>query len=185
MDISINEFKEIGRPIDKIYLWGIMGVGKTKIAKQLAKKIGWQVIDTDEHIEGEYGKKISQIFADDGKDAFRKMERNVIEQLSKRSGVVISTGGGLPCFFDNSRFMKDNGLTIWLDGGINFLASRLFESKQNRPLLSNIDSKQELTEALNAIYKERLAYYKKAHWKVDALNLNLNELVQKLNFSAE
>ncbi|MDC1221610.1 shikimate kinase [Salibacteraceae bacterium] len=181
MDISTNELKEIGRPIDKIYLWGMMGVGKTKTAKQLAKKMGWQFVDTDEHIEGECGKKISQIFAEDGEHTFRKMERKAIEQLSKRSQVVISTGGGLPCFFDNSRLMKENGLTIWLDGSINFLTSRLIESKQNRPLLSNIESKQELTDALTRTYNERLAYYQKAHWKVDALNLNLHLLVQKLN----
>ena len=179
MDISSNEFNEIGQPIKLIFLWGMMGIGKTKTAKQLANKIGWQYSDTDEIIEAETGMKIAEIFSKHGEDHFRALEKNSIEQLCKSKNTVISTGGGLPCFSGNADLMNLAGLTIWLDGNVNFVASRLVNSTQDRPLLSTIKSKEELIQTLSHLVEIRKVHYQKAQVRLNAMNLDMNSLVKK------
>ena len=183
MDIFINESKEIETPVNLVYLWGMMGIGKTKIARQLAAKIGWQFVDTDEAIERVTGKDVSQIFRDDGEDAFRELERKIIEQLVNNEKTIVATGGGLPCFLDNAELMNRTGLTIWLDGNEKFLASRLYGAKQSRPLISNVKSKEELIDMLTWIYKNREKFYNQANWKIKALELDLDKLAKKLKSS--
>lgn len=180
MDISINEFKEIDKPVKLIYLWGMMGIGKTKSAKQLARKINWDHIDTDEQIIKNTGESIADIFHNQGEAKFREYERAVIEQLYSSERLIISTGGGLPCFMNNDQLMLNSGLTIWLNGNVQFIASRLRNSKNNRPLLNGINSKEKLIEELQVLYGRREPYYSKAHWTIDAIDLNVNDLVLKL-----
>ncbi|MBR6078383.1 MAG: AAA family ATPase, partial [Paludibacteraceae bacterium] len=86
--------------MERVYLIGYMGCGKTTIGKRLAKSLGWDVIDMDSRIENRYRKTIPDIFASEGEESFRKKERFILEELSALENVVVSTGGGAPCFFD-------------------------------------------------------------------------------------
>jgi len=99
----------------RIYLIGYMGSGKSTLGKKLAKHARLQFIDMDHYIEKRNCKTVPQIFAEEGEAEFRKKERNALEELSAFSDVVIATGGGAPCFFDNVDLMNRTGKTIYLN----------------------------------------------------------------------
>ena len=90
----------------RVFLVGYMGAGKTTVGKELAKLAGLSFIDLDYYIEGRYHKAVSQIFAERGEEAFREIERNMLHEVAEFEDVLISTGGGAPCFFDNMEFMN-------------------------------------------------------------------------------
>jgi shikimate kinase len=88
------------------FLIGYMGSGKTTLGKQLAKKLNLQFVDMDLFIENRYHKSISEIFKEKGEDGFREIERRTLQEIAGFENVIISTGGGLPCFFDNMDLMN-------------------------------------------------------------------------------
>src|SRR3982750_1343717 len=97
-----------------VYVIGFMGCGKSKLGKQLAKKLNHEFIDFDELIEEQSGKKISEIFKDDGQPAFRNLETEILKRVSALNDIVVSTGGGTPCFNDNMKLMNASGITVYL-----------------------------------------------------------------------
>ena len=96
----------------RILLIGFMAAGKTTLGKALAKELGLQFIDLDHYIECRYHSTVSQLFADRGEEAFRQIERNMLHEVAEFEDVVISTGGGTPCFFDNIEYMNQQGITV-------------------------------------------------------------------------
>ena len=121
----------------RIFLLGYMGSGKTTIGKMLAERIGFAFFDTDKSIEAKRQKSVSQIFEEEGEAAFRELERKCLHELAEFEDVVISTGGGAPCFFDNMQYMKERGKTVYLKWTVDELARRLESDKFNkRPLLA-------------------------------------------------
>ncbi|MDR2843855.1 MAG: shikimate kinase [Candidatus Symbiothrix sp.] len=121
----------------KIFLIGYMGAGKTTIGQNLARRLNLQFVDTDKYIESRYRKKINQIFAERGEEEFREMERKALQEVTQFENVVISTGGGTPCFFDNMQWMNQHGQTVYLKVAVEELAHRLNICKQNRPLIKD------------------------------------------------
>jgi shikimate kinase len=121
----------------KIFLIGYMGAGKTTIGKRLSEKLDLQFIDMDLFIENRYRKKISEIFAEKGEEGFREIEKNTLQEVAQFENVVISTGGGAPCFFDNMEVMNRSGQTIYLKVSVDELAMRLIKSKNSRPLIQS------------------------------------------------
>ena len=120
-----------------IFLIGYMGSGKTTIGKLLADKMGYDFVDMDKLIEQKLFKSVSQIFAEQGEDAFRILEQECLHEVAEFNNTIISTGGGVPCFFDNMEFMNSHGLTIYLKLTPKELANRLENSRANiRPLLA-------------------------------------------------
>jgi shikimate kinase len=129
-----------------------MGAGKTTIGKQLAMKLGVQFVDLDLFIENRYRKRVGEIFAEKGEDAFREMERRALLEVSQFEDVIISTGGGAPCFFDNMEVMNNLGQTIYLKVPVDELASRLTVYKYSRPLIQGKtpeEIKQYVAESLD------------------------------------
>ena len=118
---------------NRIFLIGFMGSGKSSTGKKLANLLHFDFFDTDTEIERITGKTISQIFATDGEDFFREKEREIIAELSQKDNVVVSTGGGTPCFFDNMQLMNQTGLTIYLHANPKMLKQRLITNKKQRP----------------------------------------------------
>jgi len=124
--------------MNRIFLIGYMGSGKTTIGKLLANRLGWGFVDMDAHIEAKEYKPVSQIFAEKGEQEFRLMEQKCLHEVAEFDDVVISTGGGAPCFFDNMEFMNAHGTTIYLKLSAAELAERLESSHANkRPLLAD------------------------------------------------
>jgi shikimate kinase len=164
----------------RIYLIGFMGCGKSTLGKKLARHTGLQFIDMDHYIEKRNCKTVPRIFAEDGEAEFRIRERRALEELSQFSDVVIATGGGAPCFFDNIDLMNRTGKTIYLDIDTEILAARLMKSKIDRPLIKG-KSKQELIEFINNTLKKRNKFYKKAKFRITSPDTGLDEIIKMIS----
>jgi shikimate kinase len=150
----------------RIFLTGYMGSGKTILGKALANRTNLSYIDTDHFIESRYRKKIREIFAGEGENRFREIEHNVISELADYEDVVISTGGGLPCFNNNMELMNEKGITVYLEVSVNELAARLETSKSVRPVLQG-RSGEELKQFISENLDKRRPYYEQAKIRFD------------------
>jgi len=120
--------------------------------------MGVQFIDMDDYIEERNCKTVPQIFADHGEDGFRERERKALEELAEFTDVVIATGGGAPCFFDNIDLMNKTGKTVFLNIDPAILADRLMNSKTERPLIKG-KSREELVAFIDDTLKKRKQFY--------------------------
>jgi len=145
----------------KIFLVGLMGSGKSYWTKQLAKKYKTGGYDLDYLIEVKEEKTIAEIFTEDGEDYFRKTESTVLKWFDQKKTYVLATGGGAPCFFDNMAWMNKQGITIWLDEPLPFIAARLAPEKAHRPLIAKL-SDSELLAFLEKQRAERFPFYSAA-----------------------
>ena len=125
------------------YFSRIYGMGKTTIGKLLSRELDVEFIDLDKFIESRYRKTIQDIFAKKGEEKFRIIEREMLREIATFQNVLISTGGGTPCFYDNMDVMNQYGTTIYVKATVEQLVSRLLASKNVRPILQN-KSAQEL-----------------------------------------
>jgi shikimate kinase len=83
-----------------------MGAGKTTVGKALGKELGMMFYDLDWYIESRMRKTVSQIFAEKGESGFREIERNMLHEVAEFENIILSCGGGTPCFFDNMEYMN-------------------------------------------------------------------------------
>lgn len=143
----------------KVYIIGMPGSGKTTFGKKLSEQLKFKFIDLDEIIVERSGKAIAEIFREKGEKTFRALEKEALESISGRS-LVIATGGGTPCYFNNIDYMLNNGLVVHLEVSPETIISRMDKAEiQKRPLFQ----KNNLKGTLNKLKKERLPFYKKAH----------------------
>ncbi len=119
----------------RIFLTGYMGAGKTTVGKDLSKRMGLSFIDLDLYIEGRYLKSVRQLFEEKGEAAFREIERRMLHEVSTFEDILISTGGGAPCYADNMAFMNEQGTTVYLKVSVDELVKRLEIGKGTRPVL--------------------------------------------------
>jgi shikimate kinase len=161
----------------RIFLIGFMGSGKSSIGKKLAALFHFDFFDTDAEIERITGKTALQIFETDGENVFREKERTVIAELSQKTNIVVATGGGTPCFFDNMQRMNQTGLTIYLQASPKMLKQRITKQKQQRPLLKNIPDEQ-LEPYITQLLHQREPYYRQSQITVEALNLSAKKLMR-------
>ena len=166
----------------RIFLVGYMGAGKTTVGKALAKLAGLSFIDLDYFIEGRYRKTISQIFAEKGEEGFRKIERNMLHEVAAFEDVLISTGGGTPCFFDNMEFMNASGTTIYLKVSVEELAKRLELCKHTRPVLAG-RSGEELRAFIADSLTKREPFYTRAAVVFDADRMMTDSDVREISAS--
>jgi len=159
----------------KIFLIGFMGCGKSTKAKQLASRLNCEVIDLDAVIVAEQGKTIADYFAENGEEAFRKLESETLKTYDYPDTCVVATGGGLPCFFDNMDWMNANGRTIYLQMTPPQLVSRL-HNREKRPLLKGMNDEQ-LLAFIEMKLTERNAFYRQAQLVVNAFDLDVEELM--------
>lgn len=160
-----------------VFLIGYMGCGKTTVGKKLSKKLNYDFIDTDDAITGMTGKSVTEIFEQDGENAFRQLEHSVLNSLSKRNYLVVSTGGGTPCFFDNMSLMNASGITVYLQMHPKSLAQRLTDSQIIRPLLQGV-SKEELPDEIANHLAQRERFYNRAKIIMKGENLNFDKMVE-------
>ena len=140
-----------------------MGSGKSTMGRALASELNLTFIDLDTFLEERFFKTIPQIFAEEGEDAFRKKERKVLEEVASFDNVIVATGGGAPCFFDNMELMNESGYCIFLDVHISSLVNRLLHARIERPLIKG-KSPEELREFIEELMKKRRPFYEKAHY---------------------
>lgn len=138
-----------------------MGAGKTTAGKELAKVLELEFIDLDHFIQARYQKTVSQLFQDIGESEFRKIESSVLKEVGEFENVVISTGGGTPCFFDNMEYMNKAGTTVYLNAAPEALAVRLNTCKEKRPLIKD-KNEEELLDFIVQSLEKRNPYYTQA-----------------------
>ena len=122
--------------LNRVFLIGFMGSGKSTVGHLLARSIDWKFIDLDHYIEKTQKRTVAEIFASDGEQIFRQIEREALHQVAKFDKVIVATGGGSPCFENNMEFMNREGLTIYLELTPEVLMQRLKDAKASRPLIA-------------------------------------------------
>lgn len=163
-----------------IYLIGLPGSGKSTIGKTLAQKLNYAYFDMDDEICLQEKKTIEELFADKGENYFRELEHDVLHDTFDLKNTIISTGGGVPCYFDNMVEMKKHGLTIFINPTVDELANRLFgQGGENRPMLKGKSHKQVL-DFIEAKYKERAPYYEQAKLIFNTNKLKPEDLLNRL-----
>lgn len=145
----------------RVFLIGYMGSGKTTVGKRLAISLSLSFIDLDDFIQNKYRKTIAELFTEIGEEEFRKIESRALREVSEIEDVVISTGGGAPCFFDNMKIMNNSGITLYIEAEPEELAARLLASKTVRPLIAG-KSEDELIPFIKKHLSQRERYYKSA-----------------------
>lgn len=138
-----------------------MGAGKTTIGKALARELGLDFYDLDWYIEGRFRKKIPEIFADEGEAGFRELERLMLHEVAEFEDVVISCGGGTPCFFDNMDYMNQQADTVYLCAKPAVLKEHLLMGKSTRPLIQG-KTPDELEAFIAESLEARRPFYEKA-----------------------
>ena len=131
---------------ENIFLVGPMGVGKTTIGSHLARKLKYEFVDSDTEIEKRTGASISLIFDIEGEAGFRKREAQMIEELTQRQHIVLSTGGGSVLDEVSRQHLRSRGYVVYLKASVDILHERLKKSR-NRPLMET-DDKQKVIEYL-------------------------------------
>lgn len=166
----------MGKPV---FLIGYMGSGKSTTGKKLSKLMGYFFIDLDEEIEKMTGKEIQRIFAEDGEDAFRLLEHSILVSLTSRKNIVISTGGGTPCYYDNMALMNRSGVTVYLKMQPESLAKRLMNAKKQRPLIQG-KPEHELPGFIKNHLEKREPFYSSSHLTQKGESLDINGLLKQV-----
>ncbi|MFV0546638.1 MAG: shikimate kinase [Bacteroides sp.] len=160
----------------RIFLTGYMGAGKTTLGKALARHLNISFVDLDWYIEERLHKSVGDLFKEQGEDAFRLLEQKMLHEVGEFEDVIISTGGGAPCFFDNMDFMNRVGQTVFLNVCPEVLFRRLRVAKQQRPILQNKEDDELMAFIINALQK-RDVFYKKAQYVFNADELEDREQI--------
>jgi shikimate kinase len=169
--------------VKSLILIGYMGCGKSVIGKRIAARKSFAFIDLDDYIESQEKTTISKIFEKEGELFFRKKERLHLKKLiSKNIKAVISLGGGAPCYFDNIDYItqKEDFHSLYLKTSPKVLASRLFEEKSHRPMISHLDTLEDLEKFIAKHLFERAPYYLKAENQLSTDNKSVEALVAKI-----
>ena len=155
-----------------IVLVGFMGTGKSVVAKEVAKRLGLQYVSMDKMIEGREGRQIKEIFAQDGEDYFRKIEKEITKELSRKDDLVIDAGGGVVIDDENVRNLKSRGIMVSLSARADVILSRTDPGK-DRPLLDTPDPKRRIEELLAA----RKGHYAKADFHIDTSDKKISDVI--------
>ncbi len=161
-----------------VILTGFSYTGKTRVSQLVARRLGWELVDTDDEIVRLAGKPIPDIFAQDGEEHFRKLEHQALTDVCRRSGIVISTGGGIIMAAENRRIMRESGVMVCLEAEPETIYNRLMiDSKESggkviRPLLAVDDPLERIT----SLKESRQSNYAKSDWTVHTDSLTPEEV---------
>jgi shikimate kinase len=160
----------------RIILIGYMGAGKTTVGKALAHELGLPFYDLDWYIESRRRKTVAQIFAEQGEEGFRKIEYNMLHEVAEFEDVIISCGGGTPCFFDNIDYLNGQGQVVYLRCTPDVLCKHLAMSHNERPLLKG-KAPEQLTDFITEQLSLREPFYQRARYHFDVSLLDRSEKI--------
>ena len=165
----------------KVVLIGYMGSGKSVLSKKIAQQLEISAVELDEIIENECGMSIAEIFSTKGELFFRKQEHQLFKELlNKNESLIISTGGGTPCYFNNHELLSsEDVVSIYLRASIDTLYNRLLKAKQKRPLIANLED-DEIKEFIAKHLFDRSFYYNQATFKVNVDDKSIDEIVNEI-----
>ena len=165
----------------RIIITGYMGAGKTTVGKALSKELGIPFYDLDWYIEGRMRQTVKEIFDQCGEDGFRKIEHSMLHEVAEFEDVIISCGGGTPCFFDNMDYMNRQGETVYLKASPEVLFGHLRMGKTVRPLLLK-KTPEEVQAFISKQLEKRAPYYSKAKHTLD---VNLMDDYEKIRITVD
>ena len=152
-----------------------MGTGKSTVACALAQKIKKNLVDTDKIIENRIGKSIAEVFDSEGEEYFRRIEKQIFQEIASRNNLVIATGGGTLLDKENYLLALKNGIVILLQAIPQVIFSRL-QKESSRPLLSGENKLAKIIDLLN----KRKAKYSRFEYCIDTSYLTVNQVVEKI-----
>lgn len=162
----------------RVFLIGFMGSGKSHWGRLLSQRLQLPYYDLDALIVESAGKPITSIFEEEGEEYFRLLEKDLLEDVIRENpSLVLSCGGGTPCFFNNIELMKKEGTVVWLNTETNTLLTRLQKEKGKRPLIKDI-SEADLRSYILKKINDRRIYYEQADLHIEEDRTNLEELIQ-------
>lgn len=159
-----------------------MAAGKSKLGKQLAKKLSREFVDLDQRIEERVGKTIPDLFADEGEEYFRKLESDLLHEIKANDQYVIALGGGTPCNQSNLQHIKESGISIYLQVEAAVLIGRLRQKMGERPLVSGLDD-DGISDFVNQLLGKREQYYLKADHCIQSNNPKVSDILKVLDIS--
>lgn len=167
-----------------IFLVGFMGCGKSYIGRTIAPQLDYEYIDSDKFIEEKEGVSIKEIFEQKGEAYFRQLEHEFLVSLEIDKNIIVSTGGGMPCFTNNMALMNEKGLTIYLNRSKDIVIPRLLKGQHKRPLIAHLN-KEQLEKFYNEKLESRKAFYEQATLFVgnadaEEIKIIINDYLSKL-----
>lgn len=163
LSVQLKEAEEtvlppfVALPYDRpVFLVGMMGAGKTTIGRSLARWLNREFIDLDQEIEARCGVRVSLIFDIEGEQGFRRRETSLLDECSRRCGIVLATGGGAILATENRKILRDRGVVVYLRASADELYRRIARDR-SRPLLQTADPRArigELLEQRSPLYEE-------------------------------
>jgi len=177
-----DNWMKLDRRITNLVITGFSGTGKSLVAKEVARRLNWDFLDTDDEIVKQTGKPIAEIFRNDGEERFRELERQAIREACQQNQLVIAIGGGAIIDPQNYESLAEAGLIICLEAKPETIYERLFREAacnpetEVRPLLA-ADNPLERIRQLKAT---RQSYYAKADWTIHTDSLSIREVAQEV-----
>ena len=168
----------------RVILVGFPGCGKSSVGKKLASKLGYGFVDLDEAFEEEYRISIPKFFQKYNEPAFRSCERKVLINKLQEDNIVLSSGGGTPCFSDNMQLMKDSGMVVYIRMAPASLFDRLSHAKRVRPLVQN-KTPEELRAYIDTTLPLRKPIYQQAHLTVKGESIDIEGVCEEIRKFAE
>lgn len=162
--------------MQNIYLIGFMGTGKSSVGKILADELNAEFVDTDSLVEKKTGKKVADIFEEYSEEEFRRLETEVLEEITDREGLIVSTGGGIVVTRGNLDMMKASGTVVTLIADINTIMERVQGDETSRPLLEV----EEPFEEIKRLLFERASFYISAHHIVETSDITPREAADQI-----
>ncbi|MGB0255368.1 MAG: shikimate kinase [Flavobacteriaceae bacterium] len=166
-----------------IILLGYMGCGKSTIGKALSELRNIPFIDLDDVLSKENNCTIPELFSQKGSKAFRQLEYDALLcVLKSTSHCILSLGGGTPCYFDTMQHIsKVSPKVFYLNATADELASRLFPVRQGRPLISHLDTQEDLKQFIAKHLFERSPFYTQANYTIDVGEKTVKEVVNSIS----
>jgi shikimate kinase len=170
----------------KVFLLGLPGSGKTTLGRAMSEALGLAFVDLDLEIESQAGKKIKEIFSEQGENQFRTLESAELKKWCVSStGFIMATGGGTPCFFDNMEWINRSGKSIFLDVPVREIVSRMERtSLLERPLLGSLPI-EKVQDKIERMRSDRIHFYRQAMITLSGAAITAAEVIQELNVRRE
>lgn len=165
--------------MQNIILVGFSGCGKTTIGRKVANRLDLQFVDLDDAVEGRYHIDITGLFRRYGESIFRECEHNVLKEVLQMKGIVLSTGGGTPCYKNTMDLLNANGITVYIKMTAPLLVQRLLHAKKSRPLISELDENA-LTRYVQQTLTLREPYYRQAIITVEGRSFDLMSAIEAI-----
>lgn len=171
------KFDRLDDCMQNVFLVGMPSSGKSTLGKLLATELGYSFLDLDQSIVEDQQRSIPEIFSTFGQTYFREVESRILKAVPAHQRLLIATGGGAPCFYDNMDFILNNGIAIFLDVPAAELASRIRKhAVDDRPLLSGLsDLEKDLQQKLEV----RRSFYSRANLTVTP-DVDLKTLAKRI-----